>query len=74
MGRDKGKFNKCGGRGGNLRFQATSAEDIEQSNSRIARFDEKQAQRRVDVEEEGNRGGEVGSAWKRVEGLNIINH
>ena len=71
MGRDKGKFNKCGVRGGNSRFQATSAEDIEQRNSRIAEFDEKRAQRRADAEEEGNGGGEVGSALKRVEGLNI---
>ena len=51
MGRDRGKFNKRGGRGGNTRFQATSAEEIEQRNSRIAAFDEQRAQRRAEEDE-----------------------
>mmetsp|Transcript_2914 Transcript_2914/g.5462 ORF Transcript_2914/g.5462 Transcript_2914/m.5462 type:complete len:235 (-) Transcript_2914:106-810(-) len=56
MGRDKGKFNKRGGRGGGSRFQAMSAEEIEARNNRIAEFDEMRAQRRSDADDE--EGGE----------------
>jgi hypothetical protein len=58
MGRDKGKFNKRGGRGGGSRFQATSAEEIEQRNSRIAEFDERRAQRRAEEDDAEGGGGE----------------
>ncbi len=70
MPRDKGKFNKRGGRGGGSRFQATSAEEIEQRNNRIAEFDEKREQRRAETEDEEG-GGEVEGATKGVEGLNV---
>ena len=52
MGRDKGKFNKRGGRGGGSRFQATSAEEIEQRNNRIAQFDERRAKRRAEEDDD----------------------
>mmetsp|Transcript_17853 Transcript_17853/g.26091 ORF Transcript_17853/g.26091 Transcript_17853/m.26091 type:complete len:235 (+) Transcript_17853:18-722(+) len=72
MGRDKGKFNKRGGRGGGAsRFQATSAEEIEQRNSRIADFDDKRAQRRAEAEEEENGGGQDGEVEKEMEDLKI---
>ena len=58
MGRDRGKFNKRGGRGGANRFQATSAEEIELRNSRIADFDSARAQRRAEAEEEEDGGAE----------------
>lgn len=74
-GRDKGKFNKRGGRGGGSRFQATSAEEIEQRNSRIADFDERRAQRRADDDDEEGAGGgaeaEVNKAAKGVAGLKV---
>lgn len=73
-GRDKGKFNKRGGRGGGSRFQATSAEEIEQRNSRIADFDEKRAKRRADAEDEGGDGADAAAqevSAKGVSGLNI---
>lgn len=54
MGRDKGKFNKRGGRGGGSRFQATSAEEIEQRNNRIAQFDEQRARRRAEEDDDDN--------------------
>merc|ERR1712150_373131 len=47
MGRDRGKFNKRGGRGsGRRNFQVTSADEIEFRNARIAEFDERRATRR----------------------------
>jgi hypothetical protein len=58
MGRDKGKFNKRGGRGGGKRFQATSAEEIEQRNNRIAEFDERRAERRAEEDDEEEAGVE----------------
>mmetsp|Transcript_22085 Transcript_22085/g.25127 ORF Transcript_22085/g.25127 Transcript_22085/m.25127 type:complete len:233 (+) Transcript_22085:101-799(+) len=51
MGRDKGKFNKRGGRGGGSSRLATSAEDIELRNSRIASFDEQRSKRRAEADE-----------------------
>ena len=72
MPRDKGKFNKRGGRGGGSRFQATSAEEIEQRNNRIAEFDEKREQRRAETEEDEEGGGDVETATtKGVEELNV---
>lgn len=38
--RDRGKYNKRGGRGGGRSFQATSAEEIELRDTRIAAFDQ----------------------------------
>ena len=72
-GRDKGKFNKRGGRGGGSRFQATSAEEIEQRNTRIADFDERRAQRRADDDDEegGGAEAEVDKAAKGVAGLKV---
>lgn len=53
MGRDKGKFNKRGGRGGRgSRFQATSADEIELRNSRVAQFDAARAKRRAEADDE----------------------
>jgi len=73
MGRDKGKFNKRGGRGGGSRFQATSAEEIEQRNSRIAEFDEKRAERRAENSDDEADGAdaEVEKAGKGVAALNV---
>lgn len=68
MGRDKGKFNKRGGRGGGSRFQATSAEEIEARSNRIAEFDEKRAKRRGD-DEEGEEG--VEEVGKEVEKMSF---
>jgi len=62
MGRDKGKFNKRGGRGGASGFQATSAEEIEIRNSRIAEFDETRAKRRAEADEEEKEGGAAAEA------------
>mmetsp|Transcript_20895 Transcript_20895/g.30899 ORF Transcript_20895/g.30899 Transcript_20895/m.30899 type:complete len:227 (+) Transcript_20895:59-739(+) len=65
---DKGKFNKRGG--GGSRFQATSADEIEARNSRIAEFDEQRSQRRAEAEEnEGS--GEVEKAAAGVAALGI---
>jgi len=52
MGRDRGKFNKRGGRGGGRGFQATSADEIELRNSRVAQFDAARAKRRADADDE----------------------
>lgn len=52
---DRGKFNKRGGPGARSGFQATSAEEIELRNQRMAEFDEQRAARRAadsDDEEE----------------------
>jgi hypothetical protein len=52
---DRGKFNKRGGPGARSGFQATSAEEIELRNQRMAEFDEQRAARRAadsDEEEE----------------------
>ncbi len=68
MGRDKGKFNKRGGRGA-TRFQATSAEEIEQRNNRIAEFDEKRAKRRAEEDDED--GGEEENVQSGMEGLSL---
>ena len=68
MGRDKGKFNKRGGRGGGSRFQATSAEEIEARNNRIAEFDEMRAKRRGD-DDEGEEG--VEEVEKEVEKMSF---
>jgi len=58
MGRDRGKFNKRGGRGGRgSRFQATSADEIELRNDRVAQFDAARAKRRDEAAEEENAGG-----------------
>jgi hypothetical protein len=74
MGRDKGKFNKRGGRG-STHFQATSAEEIEQRNSRIAELDEQRSKRRAEADDaEGGGGGEekdVADAAKKVASLNV---
>jgi|EP00979_Chaetoceros_neogracilis_P005356 hypothetical protein len=67
---DKGKFTKRGGRGGGSRFQATSADEIEARNSRIAEFDEKRAKRRDDAENEGGE-AEVEEAAKGVSDLGV---
>jgi len=56
MGRDRGKFNKRGGRGGSSRFQATSAAEIELRNERLARFDANRARRREESAEAENGG------------------
>jgi len=45
MPRDKGKYNKRGGRGSRS-FQVTSADEIEFRNARIAEWDERRAARR----------------------------
>lgn len=50
MARGKGK--RGAGRGSGRRFAATSAEEIEQRNSRLAELDEKRSQRRAEAEEE----------------------
>jgi hypothetical protein len=50
---DKGKFAKRGGKGsGSSRFLATSAEEIEQRNNRIAEFDAIRSKRRSDEDGE----------------------
>lgn len=66
MGRDKGKFNKRGGRGGGSRFQAMSAEEIEARNNRIAEFDEMRAQRRAEADDEETGGGENADGVEEV--------
>lgn len=76
MGRDKGKFNKRGGRGGGSRFQAMSAEEIEARNNRIAEFDEMRAQRRADADDEEEAGeeenaGNIEEVTKVVDNLNV---
>jgi hypothetical protein len=73
-GRDRGKFNKRGGRGGGSRFQATSAEEIEQRNNRIADFDEKRASRRAEADSDDEDNGaneQVNRAAKGVSDLNV---
>lgn len=76
MGRDRGKFNKRGGRGGRgSRFQATSADEIELRNSRVAQFDAARAKRRAeaddeDVENEGASDAEE-ELTSKVKGLKI---
>lgn len=60
---DRGKFNKRGGPGARSGFQATTAEEIELRNQRMAEFDEQRAARRAadsDEEEEVVEGEEVG--------------
>jgi hypothetical protein len=55
MGRDRGKYNKRGGRGsGRRNFQVTSADEIEFRNARIAEFDERRATRRYNKSESEN--------------------
>ena len=73
MGRDKGKFNKRGGRGGSSRFQATSAEEIELRNARIAEFDEARSKRRADEDEDGleEGGDEADEIQEGVEGIKL---
>jgi Casein kinase substrate phosphoprotein PP28./SAP domain. len=66
MGRDKGKFNKRGGRGGGSRFQAMSAEEIEARNNRIAEFDEMRAQRRAEADDEEPGEGEIADGVEEV--------
>jgi len=60
--RDRGKYNKRGGRGGGRSFQATSAEEIELRDTRIAAFDQARARRRDDAEEEEEGGSETKAA------------
>jgi len=76
MGRDRGKFNKRGGRGGRgSRFQATSADEIELRNSRVAQFDAARAKRRAEADDEDgdNEGGSDGEeeVTEAVKGLKI---
>jgi hypothetical protein len=52
MGRDKGKFNKRGGRGGGTRFQAQSAAEIEIRNARLAEFDDARSRRRAEEDDD----------------------
>ena len=70
MGRDKGKFNKRGGRGGGSRFQATSAAEIELRNERVANFDADRARRRAEAEE-AEKGGGTEEIEQGVEGMNV---
>ena len=46
----RGKGNKRGGRGGNQKFAAQSAEEIEIRNQRLAEFDAQRQQRRAEAE------------------------
>ena len=58
MGRDRGKFNKRGGRGGGRSFHAESAAEIEIRNARIAEFDAARNRRREEAEsDEDEEGG-----------------
>ncbi|GMH74516.1 hypothetical protein TL16_g06486 [Triparma laevis f. inornata] len=52
-----GKGNKRGGRGGNQKFAAQSAEEIEIRNARLAEFDAQRQQRRAEAEGEDEDGG-----------------
>lgn len=55
MRRERGKYNKRGGRGsGRRNFQVTSADEIELRNARIAEFDERRASRRYNKSEVEN--------------------
>jgi hypothetical protein len=72
MGRDKGKFNKRGGRGGGMRFQATSAAEIEIRNERVANFDANRSKRRAEAEEAERGGtGETEDVESGVAGMDI---
>merc|ERR1712238_148755 len=74
MGRDRGKFNKRGGRGGRgTRFQATSADEIELRNSRVAQFDAARAKRRAEADDEDgdNEGGSDGEE-ELIEGVKKV--
>jgi len=75
MGRDRGKFNKRGGRGGRgNRFQATSADEIELRNARLAEFDAVRAKRRAEADEDDD-GNEVESGDEELKdgmkGMNL---
>jgi len=55
MAKDKGKFNKRGGKGGgSSRFHAESEAEIEIRNARLAEFDEARSRRRAEAEEDGD--------------------
>jgi len=73
MGRDRGKFNKRGGRGGSSRFQATSAAEIELRNERLAQFDANRSRRREEAAEAENGGGneEKGDEEEEMDGQGI---
>ena len=73
MGRDRGKFNKRGGRGGSSRFQATSAAEIELRNERLAQFDANRARRREEAAEAENGVGneEESDEEEEIEGQGI---
>jgi len=68
MGRDRGKFNKRGGRGGRgSRFQATSADEIELRNDRVAQFDAARAKRREEAADEADGADEAGGGGDEEE-------
>mmetsp|Transcript_10579 Transcript_10579/g.14928 ORF Transcript_10579/g.14928 Transcript_10579/m.14928 type:complete len:232 (-) Transcript_10579:243-938(-) len=58
-GRDRGKFNKRGGRGGGRSFQAESAAEIELRNERLAQFDQARSRRRADAEDDSDDGSDA---------------